>query len=107
MTNREFIFTLSNEDFIVAINFNLYSSLSNEQKIKWLNEERLNLKPCPFCSQTHTLSVLSDLEVTPELSDSMPVSYTVICDCHRGGCGSAVGYQATKEKAIERWNRRV
>jgi hypothetical protein len=72
-----------------------------------------SLQPCPFCGKTHTLIVGAASE-TWEADEHGPYphteTYAVFCDAssegRKGGCGGSGGYFATKEDAIEAWNRR-
>lgn len=52
------------------------------------------LKPCPFCGSTY-------LQVVGSSGDDE--SYSVEC----WGCDASGGSCATKEAAIDEWNRRV
>lgn len=69
------------------------------------------LKPCPFCNSTENLEVISCEETCCDdvICEDCPhkPQYTVCCNARESGCGVTSGYAETKEKAIEKWNRRV
>lgn len=64
-----------------------------------------DLKPCPFCGRNHGLLVTS----IHRLDDVKIEQWSVYCDASGGkcGCGASCGYHASKEEAIEAWNRRA
>jgi Lar family restriction alleviation protein len=53
------------------------------------------LKPCPFCGN-------EDITIT-EIDEL----YQTVCSVIRKGCGAASGYQYSRDKAINAWNRRT
>lgn len=83
------------------------------------------LKPCPFCGKD--VAVLADaqeLEVCDNFEDedcpcleSKQVNYgkyaehcpyvAIVCDMHKGGCGTSTGFHKSLQPAIEAWNRRT
>lgn len=71
--------------------------------------------PCPFCGNEEVectnnyefYGFSDDFEdYADEDSPHDDIKYAVICDSDKGGCGATGGFDDTKEKAIERWNRR-
>lgn len=68
------------------------------------------LKPCPFCGNdaADLVSLFDEDEYELFLDDVKPHQmYKIICRETNGGCGTSIGYQGSKEKAIEAWNRRA
>ena len=81
----------------------------------------MNIKNCPFCGgvtcvrlcDTNEIDYLNELDVGWEKEPY----YQVVCSMNedspipennwRQGCGSSGGFRATKEEAIELWNRRA
>ena len=63
----------------------------------------IELKPCPFCGNTN-LFVGTSAQLH---GDDDEDDYAVCCDFEQGGCGATGGYQLSKIKAIELWNKRV
>lgn len=70
------------------------------------------LKPCPHCGKTESLIVGTDEEFGEV---GFGEYYQVCCSAYMdfssgrndGGCGASSGYAATREEAIEKWNRRA
>lgn len=64
------------------------------------------LKPCPFCGQDKWMQVW-DSPVDMDLS--VVHLWRVSCSAAMGrkGCGGSGGVMATRELAIEAWNRRA
>ena len=61
------------------------------------------LKSCPFCGNTYVV-----LGTSKELhGDGSDYEYAVCCDINNKGCGACSGYYTDKEKAINKWNKRV
>jgi Lar family restriction alleviation protein len=74
------------------------------------------LLPCPFCGQTHTITVVrasehwaDEYEGTGGYDHSE--SYAVMCDASQpdgpGGCGASGGFKDSEVSAIDAWNRRA
>jgi Lar family restriction alleviation protein len=71
----------------------------------------LLIKPCPHCGGTN-IECLSNYEIEEYEqedinSDPHGVSYTVVCNVRKGGCGATGGFADSKEDAIEKWNCRA
>ena len=70
----------------------------------------MDLKPCPFCGKTKYLIVD---EIHQQLDWDDIANFRIICSAGWNGksldkgCGSACGYQRTKEEAIALWNTRA
>ena len=89
---------LEQEDVIAA------KSKFYEMMTKKMN--KIELKPCPFCGRSDTLSIN---EVSQRLDDTDIKQYTVICNTSgdNAGCGANCGYRHfTKQDAIAAWNKR-
>ena len=63
----------------------------------------MELKPCPFCGNTNLFVGTSD-EIH---EDGDKHNYAVCCDFEQGGCGACGGYELSKIKAVENWNKRA
>ena len=90
---------LEQEDVIAA------KSKFYEMMTKKMN--KIELKPCPFCGRSDTLSIH---EVIRRLDDTDIKQYTVICNTSgdNAGCGANCGYRHfAKQDAIEAWNKRA
>lgn len=69
------------------------------------------LKPCPFCGKTETLTVTHCIEAEcckhyEKCYESSRPWLAVVCDARTGGCGSGSGFAPTEKEAIEKWNAR-
>lgn len=61
-----------------------------------MTDEKTTLKPCPFCG--------GDFVISQKVWwRRIKLPYRVICV----SCQASGGHRATREKAIEAWNRRV
>ena len=78
----------------------------------------VELKPCPFCGATQEDGVVDVVKYGSEYllfsEEELKFlnfgedGYTVCCDASTyKGCGASVGWSATEEKAIEKWNSRT
>lgn len=73
------------------------------------------LKPCPFCNHQTAPKLIDSIDfhdlIASEFDESNAVYFSVVCDASRpggpGGCGGMGGFAATKEKAVDLWNRRA
>lgn len=71
-----------------------------------------NFEKCPFCGKTETLRIVCSSEQWDEDLGEFPHTdaYAVCCDASdenkRRGCGATGGYQLTKSKAVDAWNKR-
>lgn len=54
------------------------------------------LLPCPFCDMESSV-----------LIDESDGYFQVVCSIHRAGCGSASGWDDSRQKVREAWNRRA
>lgn len=67
----------------------------------------MKIKPCPFCGNERALEAVSDMELDSDNPENKGYQFAVVCNVHKGGCGSTCGWQFDKEEAIEAWNRRT
>lgn len=73
------------------------NSNCNQRLIKWLYEEyKPIIKPCPFCGKTESIKLKYS-----------GIQCQILCDIHKGGCGSSSGYYNSEIKTIDKWNQRV
>lgn len=67
--------------------------------------EKENLLPCPFCGVTGPAKIATSQDLKgPECGSES--DFTIVCDAQKSGCGATCGYAASKERAIQKWNRR-
>lgn len=85
-------------DKCLFYNQNCYTSIDTiSSLIKWLYEEyKPTAKPCPFCGKTESIKL--------KYSNTQ---CQILCDIHKGGCGSSSGYYNSEIEAIDKWNQRV
>ncbi len=62
------------------------------------------LLPCPFCGATDAVR-LDDGDSWDFLPDGEPVTWAVVCDYNRGGCGGSGGFRDSQKDAIAAWNQ--
>lgn len=71
---------------------------------------KIELKPCPFCGKSNTLTITSCVELE-ECGNFEACEFngykTICCDVSKGGCGAASGYAIDEALMIEKWNRRA
>lgn len=73
------------------------NSNCNQRLIKWLYEEcKTIIKPCPFCGKTESIKLKYS-----------GTQCQILCNIHKGGCGSSSGYYNSEIEAIDKWNQRV
>lgn len=65
------------------------------------------LEPCPFCGQTETLFIGTQVEIAGGELDKNDDYYAVCCDFTKNGCGACSGYEQSTEAAVKAWNRRI
>lgn len=68
------------------------------------------LKPCPFCKGQNINIIACYDDACDEACCERccdKVTYAVVCNAHRGGCGASCGWRTTKEDAITAWNTRT
>jgi len=61
----------------------------------FIGEKKEELKPCPFCGKSSSLT-----------RDEVGEQTAIVCDANRGGCGAQSGYTGLKEQPTYRWNMR-
>lgn len=113
MTNREWLESLSNEEFLekiehlngkVSCKLCFAGKLCNEEEredkgcpeiiAEWLQKEHEEeLKPCPFCGGEAKI-------IDGGESTSFPYVYCT-------SCGTRSGYRLSEEDTIMAWNKRV
>ena len=57
--------------------------------------EKEELKPCPFCGKSSSLT-----------RENVGKQTTIVCDANRGGCGAQSGFTDYVEQPTYRWNMR-
>lgn len=65
-------------------------------------EEKIYLKPCPFCGNPEVEIVLYKADGVRRYRDR----YAVLCYYSDGGCGAESGHFHSPEEAAENWNMR-
>lgn len=76
-------------------------------------EEDVSLLPCAFCGSTAAPQILSSREIEEfgdcdcDCHDHADHNFAVCCCFNSGGCGAVGGFDVRREKAAEKWNRRV
>lgn len=96
-------YELTKEEFeSISKELESIKKILNRKENKTMND-KLKLKPCPFCGKAEALRCVRASEVDNEVAQD---DIAVICDFNHGGCGSCSGYRPTKKEAIELWNTR-
>lgn len=62
------------------------------------------LLACPFCGSTDAVR-LDDGDSWDFLPDGEPLTWAVVCDYNRGGCGGSGGFRDSQKDAIAAWNQ--
>ena len=69
-----------------------------------ITADQIQLIPCPFCGGRN-VSVIERKRHSGGKHEK--VTYAVLCDYHRGGCGANGGRRATELEAKIVWNHRI
>ena len=92
----------------VSARWSGYFENGEEKEMKKMN--KIELKPCPFCGKTDTLTIVSCVELGEcrNFERCKLDSYkTICCDVNKGGCGATSGYTMDESLIIKNWNRRA
>ena len=94
---------------LISLKSAIDTASSCSDKLSWLVDKGFvekveeRLKPCPFCGGSFTKHMTND-ELINESHGVL--RHTIVCNVHKGGCGTTCGFHGTKSRATEVWNTR-
>lgn len=65
---------------------------------------------CPFCGRHEPVEPINsgmEDDMNYREDDTNMISYAIVCNFTKGGCGATAGYRPTEDEATEVWNKRI